>query len=157
MTTKHLRQFKDALKQDSLRMTSQRLAILDDVLGSEEHRECDDIYLSLRQKKVPVSRATIYRTLDILEKAGFVRKMDIGDGRFRYENKLAQTHHDHMICLKCGKIIEFVDREIERRQDQIASDNGFHLVKHSHQLYGLCGACQDLPAAEDQSAPASKA
>jgi Fur family ferric uptake transcriptional regulator len=149
VTVEHLNQFKDALKQESLRLTNQRIAILEDLLGSEEHRECDDIYLSLRKKQVPVSRATIYRTLDILEQVGFVRKLDIGDGRFRYENKLAQAHHDHMICLKCGKIVEFVDHVIERRQDQIASEKGFNLLKHSHQLFGLCRSCQGPASSED--------
>lgn len=138
----HINRFKQALKQESLRLTSQRLAVLEDILGSEKHRECEDIFLSLRNKGIPVSRATIYRTLDILEKVGFVRKMDIGDGRFRYENKLAQSHHDHIICLECGRIVEFADNEIERRQQRISLERGFELLRHSHQLFGICEDCQ---------------
>jgi len=142
VAVQHIDRFKQTLKQESLRLTTQRLAILEDILASEEHRECDDIFLSLREKGIPVSRATIYRTLDILEKAGFVCKMDIGDGRFRYESKQTQSHHDHIICLECGKIVEFVDHEIERRQKHISREHGFKLVQHRHQLFGICEDCQ---------------
>ena len=71
-----------------MRLTIQRRAILADVLGSDQHREIDEIYLSLKDAGIPISRATIYRTLDILVQVDFVHKMDIGDGRFRYENNL---------------------------------------------------------------------
>ncbi len=138
----NIERFKDSLQRAGLRLTRQRIAILKDILASEEHRECDDILLSLRRKQISVSRATIYRTLDILEKVGFVRKMDVGDGRYRYENKLSQSHHDHMICLECGRIIEFVDLEIEGRQVQLSKDQGFKLLSHSHQLFGICAECQ---------------
>ncbi len=144
----HINRFKQALKQESLRLTSQRLAVLEDILASDDHRECDDIFLSLRDKGIPVSRATIYRTLDMLEKVGFVRKMDIGEGRFRYENKLAQSHHDHLICLECGRIVEFADHEIERRQQRISRERGFELLRHSHQLFGFCSDCREQEAEE---------
>ena len=140
----HIEKFKAALKSESLRLTSQRLAILEDILGSDEHRECDHIFASLQSKSVPVSRATIYRTLEILENIGFVRKMDVGDGRLRYENKLAQGHHDHMICVRCGKIIEFMDKSIEKRQDALCKAHGFQLIRHIHQLFGLCSDCAPI-------------
>ena len=73
--------------------------------------------------------------------SGFVRKMDVGDGRFRYENKLAQGHHDHMICVDCGRIIEFVDEKIEQRQLILCREHNFHLIRHIHQLFGLCEDC----------------
>lgn len=141
LTDRHINRFKQALRDESLRFTSQRMAILEDIISSEEHRECDHIYLSLREKQIPVSRATIYRTLDILENIGFIRKMDVGDGRYRYENKLSQGHHDHMICIECGRIIEFIDDEIEKRQAQICRENQFRLIRHVHQLFGLCADC----------------
>lgn len=145
-----LEHFKQALKSENLRLTTQRQAILANILGSDGHREIDDIYLSLKSTGIPVSRATIYRTLDILEQAEFVRKMDIGDGRFRYENNLSddrtarpRAHHDHLICEQCGKIVEFVDDGIERRQEEISAEYGFKLLRHSHQLYGLCSDCRE--------------
>ncbi len=142
----NIEHFKDALQREGLRLTSQRIAILEDILASEEHRECDDILFSLRRKQFSVSRATVYRTLEILEKGGFVRKMNIGDGRFRYENKLPKPHHDHMICLECGRIIEFVDQEIEARQVHLTKQHNFKLVRHIHQLFGICEDCHPVAA-----------
>ncbi|MFC1543566.1 Fur family transcriptional regulator [Candidatus Neomarinimicrobiota bacterium] len=139
----YINRFKQILHAESLRFTSQRRAVLENILASDDHRGCDDIFISLRNKGIPVSRATIYRTLEVLENAGFVRKMDIGDGCLRYEKKLPLEHHDHIICLKCGRIIEFVDPEIEHLQRQVARKYGFELIKHSHQLYGLCADCQE--------------
>ncbi len=137
-----IQKFKTALKAESLRLTPQRIAILSDVLDSEEHRECDDILASLKQKNIAVSRATIYRTLDILQQAGFVRRLDVGTGPSRYENKVSQAHHDHMFCLNCGKIIEFVDMEVEARQVHIAREHKFQLTSHVHQLFGYCSDCR---------------
>lgn len=155
VTSEHINHFKQALKQESLRLTSQRLAVLEDILASEDHRECDDIFLSLRDKGIPVSRATIYRTLDILEKVSFVRKMDIGDGRFRYKNKLGQSHHDHLICLECGRIIEFVDRGIERQQERLSKEHDFQLIRHVHQLFGICRECRTKKAGRGNGSPAA--
>jgi Fur family ferric uptake transcriptional regulator len=140
---KHLEKFKAALREEALRLTPQRRAILEDMLASNEHRECDDIYFSLKEKGMSVSRATIYRTLELLEQVGFVRKLQIGDGRARYENRLSAAHHDHLICLQCEKIVEFSDRQIEARQQAISEEYGFQLVRHSHHLFGLCHDCRD--------------
>ncbi len=139
-----IQKFKTALKNESLRLTPQRIAILADVLESEEHRHCDDILASLKQKNIAVSRATIYRTLDILQQAGFVRRLDVGDGPSLYENKVAQPHHDHMICLICGIIIEFVDMEVEALQVQITKEQNFQLTSHVHQLFGYCSDCRTV-------------
>lgn len=143
---KHLDKFKQVLQEEQLRFTSQRRAILEDMLESDGHRECDDIYYSLKEKGFSVSRATIYRTLELLEDAGFVRKLQIGDGRARYENRLSGGHHDHLICLECEKIVEFSDREIELRQQAISEEYGFQLLRHSHHLFGLCADCRDRHA-----------
>ncbi len=155
VAAEHINRFKQALRAESLRLTSQRLAIMEDILASEGHRECDDIFLSLRERGIPVSRATIYRTLDILEKVGFVRKMDIGEGRFRYENKLAQSHHDHLICLECGRIIEFVDRGIEHQQERLSKKHDFLLIRHVHQLFGICRECRTKKAGRGNGSPAA--
>lgn len=142
ISTTHLNQFKQALKDEGMRFTPQRLAILEDIMTSDDHRECDDIFYSLREQNISVSRATIYRTLEVLYQTGFVRKMDVGDGRSRYENKLSSEHHDHMICLVCGRILEFMDTEIEARQVDLAKKHHFKLERHVHQLFGTCEECQ---------------
>ena len=127
--------FIEALKQENLKFTNQRFAIFEDVLYGKKHRECEEILQSLLKKDINVSRATVYRTLDILVKYELIRKMDIGDGRIRYEGKIDDPHHDHMICVETGKIIEFVSDEIEMIQDKIAEEHGYEIIKHIHQLF----------------------
>ena len=104
-------------------------------MNSKGHRDCDQIYNSLKKKKHKVSRATIYRTLEVLIDYDFIRKLDIGDGSVKYETKIGNPHHDHMICIETGKIIEFVDDRIEKIQEDIAKKNGYKIIKHVHQLF----------------------
>ena len=132
---KYKQKFVEALKEEQLKTTNQRFAIFEDVVYGKKHRECEEILDSLMKKNINVSRATIYRTLDILVKYNLIRKMDIGDGRVRYEGKIDAPHHDHMICVESGKIIEFVSEEIESIQDKIAQKHGYEIIKHIHQLF----------------------
>ena len=126
---------KEVLKKEGLRFTKQRLAVWDEIKDSNEHHDADKIYENIKSKNLNVSRATVYRTLDILAKNKFIRKLDVGDGRIRYEAKISKDHHDHMICLETGKIIEFYNEEIERLQDTIAKKHGYKVIRHSHQLF----------------------
>ena len=138
MTTKqkkYMDQFLLALKEEGLKATTQRIAIFEEVIYGEKHRECEQICESLKSSSINVSRATVYRTLDTLVKHQFIRKMDIGDGRIRYELKIGHPHHDHMICVETGKIIEFTSDEIENIQDNIAKEHGYKIIKHIHQLF----------------------
>jgi Fur family ferric uptake transcriptional regulator len=117
------------------------VAVLEEVLKDQGHRECEDIYLALKQSGGSVSRATVYRTMDILVKNGYARKMEIGDGRARYESKIDSPHHDHLICTSCGEIIEFLNQEVEDLQNKIAKSYHFKLQRHVHQLFGICKKC----------------
>ena len=123
------------LHKEGLRYTAQREAVWDEIRQSQEHRDVDDIYLSLCTKGIQVSRATVYRTIDVLEKNKLVRKMDVGDGRCRYEPRLDDNHHDHMICIETGDFIEFFDEELELLQEKIALKHGYTVVRHVHQLF----------------------
>ena len=135
LTEKIKNDFSNLLLKEGMKLTSSRLSILDDILSNDSHRECDQIYEDLLGKGVKVSRATIYRTLDVLVKYEYVRKLDIGDGKVRYEKKLGTKHHDHMICIETGDIIEFHNNEIEEIQDKIAERHGYKIVRHVHQLF----------------------
>ena len=126
---------KKALKKEGLRYTQQRQLIWDELCSSEEHRDAEEIYLSLRNAGINASRATVYRTIDVLVKNDLVRKLDIGDAPSKYENKIDSHHHDHMICLDTGDIIEFYNKELEDLQDKIAKKHGYKVVKHVHQLF----------------------
>ena len=125
----------DILRSEGLRYTAQRQAVWDEIRKSNEHRDAEDIYLKLKSDGVRVSRATVYRTIDVLVKNRLVRKMDVGDGRSLFEPRLDDKHHDHMICLETGNIIEFFDEELENLQDRIAKEYGYKVVRHVHQLF----------------------
>ena len=125
----------EALKKEGLRFTEQRKSIWDEITSSDDHREAEDIFLALRKKNINVSRATVYRTIDVLVKNNLVRKLDIGDAPSKYENKINSHHHDHMICLETGDIIEFYNEELENLQDEIAKKHGYKVVRHVHQLF----------------------
>jgi len=132
---------KKALKKEGLRYTHQRQAIWDELSASDEHRDAEEIYLALYNSGLKVSRATVYRTIDVLVKNNLVRKLDLGDGRARYENKIDTAHHDHLICVQCGKIEEFMDNVIENRQEEIVENFGYKLIRHIHQLFVICDEC----------------
>ncbi len=125
----------EVLRKEGLRYTSQRQAVWDEIKKSEEHRDVEDIYLQLKSNNHNVSRATVYRTIDVLVKNHMVRKMDLGDGRNLFEPRIDDEHHDHMICLHTGKIIEFFDEDLENLQDKIAEKHGYKVVRHVHQLF----------------------
>jgi len=133
---------KDGLKNEGLRYTSQRQIIWDEICKTDDHRDAEDIYFKIKTSGKKVSRATVYRTIDILVKNNLVRKLELGDGRNRYENKLDSSHHDHIVCIQCGRIDEFMDENIEKLQDEIAIKYQFKIVRHIHQLFGLCRDCR---------------
>ena len=135
MISKEYTVLKNILKNEGLRFTKQRQAIWDEIKGSKKHQDVDNIYFNLQKRGIAVSRATVYRTLEVLVKNKLVGKMDVGDGRSRYELKLNQKHHDHMICLETGDIIEFYNQELEELQEKIVTENGYELVRHVHQLF----------------------
>lgn len=126
---------KKVLKKEGLRYTLQRQAVWDEIKKISEHKDAEDIYINLKKKNISVSRATLYRTIDVLVKNKMIRKMDVGDGKSLYEPRLNDDHHDHMICIDTGKIIEFYDEELEALQDTIAREHGYKVVRHVHQLF----------------------
>ena len=139
---KLLDNFKTILRKEGLKITPQRIAVLKEATKDKGHRESEDIYLAIKSSKTHVSRATVYRTLNILVQNQFVRKLNLGDGRERYESKIDKSHHDHLICIICDKIVEFVDLDIEMLQEKIAKKYQFSLTRHVHQLFGICKECR---------------
>ena len=136
----HIDKFKDILKNEGLRHTKQRQQVWDDIRNSSEHRDAEEIYIQINKASKSnqgekVSRATVYRTIDVLVKNNLVRKMELGDGRALYEHKIEEEHHDHIICVETGKIIEFYNEELEKIQEDIGKDHGYELVRHVHQLF----------------------
>ena len=122
-------------RNEGLRLTRQRQAVWDEVKSSKDHLDAEDIYEKIKNKGVYISRATVYRTIDVLVKNNLLSKMNMGDGRNRYELKDEDHHHDHMICIETGKIIEFFDNDLEMLQEKIAKKHGYKVIRHIHQLF----------------------
>lgn len=133
------------LRQRGFRWTNQRALIVRMALGTHDHFTADELLLRCQRVDPKVSRATVYRTLAVLEAAGFVEGLDTGDGGRRFEHVLGHEHHDHMVCLDCGAIFEFRDDELERRQELAARRIGFQIVRHSLRIHGRCRDCQKAP------------
>ncbi|MBT88216.1 MAG: transcriptional repressor [Candidatus Marinimicrobia bacterium] len=140
--SKNKEKLKMVLHKEGLRFTNQREAVWNEIVTCDEHRNADDIYMTLRKNGILVSRATVYRTIDVLVKNNMVRKLDVGVGPSKFEHKMNAPHHDHIICIQCGRIEEFVDDQIENLQDSVAKEYEFKLVRHIHQLFGICKDCQ---------------
>jgi len=144
--------FKEALQSENLKLTPQRQKIFTAIADTNQHWEVDDLMFQFREENDRISRATIYRTLDILVDYGFVRKVDFGEGRCRYEYVRGKKYHDHMICEECGEVFEFMDENLRQHQDRICEIVGFQPSKHVVQIYGLCSKCKQQVECEEEDA-----
>jgi Fur family transcriptional regulator, ferric uptake regulator len=136
--------WRDYLTTNKLNTTQQRELIVDHFLRSRDHISIDELLTRVRKRNKRVGYATVYRTLKLLVDCGLALHRQFGDGQARYE--VAGEHHDHLICAKCGLILEFEDDDIERLQDKIADRlGGFKVIRHRHELYGLCPKEQGIP------------
>lgn len=128
-------------------MTKARRTVLQEVFSRHRHFDADDLYFHMKDRQAGVSRATVYRTLTLLVSSGLVNKMGLGGGRSIYEHVLGHSHHDHLICLKCGRILEFHHPDIEDLQKHICHDFGFVMHSHTQQIYGICKECRTKESA----------
>ncbi len=128
------------LEQHHLKHTKQRELILATFLESKRHVSSEDLYQALRQQHANIGYTTVYRTMKLLVEAGLATERRFDDGITRYE--IEQEHHDHLVCIKCGKIQEFDCEMIEQRQNEIAARHEFQVLRHRHELYGHCRGCR---------------
>ena len=136
------RAFERFLRTRELKLTAQRKRIFERAFATHEHFSAERLYGWMKAESGPaVSRATVYRTLALLLEGRFVQALDTGRGELLYEHVLGHPHHDHMVCLGCGKITEFHDDRIEELQLEACRRKGFQLVSHEHRLQGYCKAC----------------
>ena len=119
-----------------LRMTEQRRTIAAVLEGSDDHPHVEELYARASAIDPNISLATVYRTVKLFEESGLLEKLEFGDGRARYEDSL-RDHHDHLIDVNSGKVIEFVDPEIEALQERIAARLGYRLIGHRLELLGV--------------------
>jgi len=138
-----IEELKRIVKQKGLKYTEQREIVLNILIHAEDHLTAEEVYneIKLKHSNSNIGIATVYRALSFLEEVDLITSINFGTDGKKYESN-AKSHHDHLICTNCGKIIEFLDDEIEKRQERIAKKNKFKITSHSMQLYGLCENCQ---------------
>ena len=119
-----------------LRMTDQRRTIATLLDSITDHPDVEELYRRINEVDRSISLATVYRTVKLFEESGILEKLEFGDGRARYEDA-DREHHDHLINIQNGEVIEFVNSDIEKLQEQIAKDLGFKLLGHKLELYGV--------------------
>ncbi len=141
-------QFKNLLKQNGLKVTTQRVAILE-VLNDRpgEHLTAEEIYDVVKQKYPEIGLATVYRTIQLLSELNVIDKLNLDDGYARYEigtdkSEESGHHHHHLICLDCGNIYAFQDDLLETLEQRIEDTLGFQVVDHEVKLYGHCKKCR---------------
>jgi Fur family ferric uptake transcriptional regulator len=132
---------KKIIRDLGLKVTQQRLDILDVVRGGPNHFTAQDVFETVEKRNAEIGFATVYRFLRTLTDSGFVTEVRMGGMPARYE-WAAREHHDHLTCTTCGKIVEFENVEIERLQEKVALRFGFLLTSHVLELYGVCPECR---------------
>ena len=138
-----IEELKKIVKQKGLKYTEQREIVLSILLHAREHLTAEEVYNQIKKEHADsnIGIATVYRALSFLEEVDLITSITFGTDGKKYESN-SKSHHDHLICTTCGKIVEFMDDDIEKRQDKIAKKNNFKISSHSMQLYGICENCQ---------------
>ncbi len=136
-----IKQFRDLFTGEGVDEFENRFKILEVFLRIEQHVTIEELVDHLRQDKISMEPDFVEETMEFLCKFGFASKLKLNNGPVRYEHRHLGCHHDHMICTKCGKIIEFRDEALEKQQVQLAAAYGFHMLQHKMMIYGICSDC----------------
>lgn len=134
--------FEEYLNLRNLKHSKQREEILDAFLHAEKHLAAEELYAIIKKKNPATGFVTVYRTLKLLCDCGLGRELRFEDGTTRYEHLYGHQHHDHLICTKCGRLIEVVEPEIERLQEKLFKQYKFYPERHRMELYGVCKRCK---------------
>jgi Fur family ferric uptake transcriptional regulator len=130
------------MAKKGLRSTDQRRLIVETFFKSPNHVSIEELLAQVRSQDPKVGYATVYRTLKLLTECGVAFERRFGDGLARYELADEASHHDHLICVDCGTIVEFEEERIETLQEAVAEKYGYELRSHKHEMYGVCPDCQ---------------
>ncbi len=130
------------LKEQKLRPTKERFLLLEEIMKTDGHFDADELFAALEHKKLKASRATVYNTLDLLVECGLISKYRFGDNHARFEKAFGRPRHDHLICLRCGDIIEFVNDKLDKILRDVCDEKKFTLRNSTLQIFGICSKCQ---------------
>lgn len=128
--------------EQGLKHSSKRHEVLNAFLETEGHIDAQGLYEVLHKQGKRIGYSTVWRTLKLLARVGLAREVQLGNGRTRFEHLYAHPHHDHLVCLGCGRVVEFLEPGIERLQDRVAGRHRFDAQHHSLIIYGLCKECR---------------
>ena len=134
-------EFKKFLKQKGLRLTPGREAIVGEVFKKKGHFDPEELHMALMNKGANVSRASVYRTIPLLIESGIIEEVERVDKHAHYEVILGREHHDHMLCLSCGRVIDFLSEEMEQLQERLCAEHGFKGETHTLEIKGYCKKC----------------
>ncbi|MBI3398770.1 MAG: transcriptional repressor [Deltaproteobacteria bacterium] len=129
------------LHEKGLKSTTQRDDIIDVFFKTTTHINLEELLKKVRRKNPKIGYATVYRTMKLLTECGIAMERQFGDGQTRYEHIPDDSHHDHCICVRCGRIMEFENQKIEHLQKEIADKLNFTVTNHKLELYGFCSKC----------------
>jgi Fur family ferric uptake transcriptional regulator len=133
--------FGEFLRDRGLKYTGERKRLIACVMRNDEHFEAEQLLRQMRQAGIRVGKATIYRTLKLLVACGIIKEVHFSNKQVHYEHTYGQDPHDHMVCRRCGRIIEFDAADVLRLRTAIAAGHRFHALAHRFQITGLCEAC----------------
>ena len=140
--------FRSYLKEKKHRQTPERFMVLEEIYRADGHFDADDMYFRMKNVGYRVSRATVYNTLDLLLECGLVQRHQFGRNQSIYERAYAYRQHDHIICNKCGKVIEFCDPRLQEIKTMLEKIHNFEISGHSLHFYGVCNdpeTCEKQP------------
>ena len=136
--------FRSFIADKNLRNTPEREDIISEIFTSSEHFDVDELYLRLRKKGVRVSKASIYRNLPLIMECGLIREVWHENGHMHYEPIYGQGHHCHLRCIKCGKVVEFVDENLKEIERRLEKAHSFKVLDHRLEVKGYCPDCKEL-------------
>jgi Fur family ferric uptake transcriptional regulator len=133
--------FRSFLSTKGLKSTKKREEIWGEILATKGHFDPEGLFMGLKRKGSKVSRASVYRTIPLLAESGLIEEVEKTDKRAHYERVTPSAHHDHMICLRCGRVIEFYSPDLETIQQELCRKEQFNGVRHTLEILGYCGGC----------------